>query len=123
MCFQDLNEEVLQHVTIPNLRLNITSSSASSSSSSSSSFSGSFEQAPARFVAGDWNDDNLLDLLHQQPSSSSPSSSIGYDLILSSDTLYSLDSMPRLLHVLRRTLKRPTYADDGTAFLSRLSYS
>jgi hypothetical protein len=124
VCCQDLNEEVLQHVTIPNFRMNLgritrspTPSLAAPASSSTpapasvTSSAGVSEHAqtvvdsvdsgqlpPVHFIAGDWADEALLALLHARGP---------FDLVLSSDTLYAAESTPHLIGVLKRVLMRP----------------
>jgi SAM-dependent methyltransferase len=93
--FQDLNREVLQHVTAPNVELNRELTQTNSNGS-------------IRLVAGDWRDDQLLSLLCQDGQ---------FDLILSTDTLYSVDYMPALLSALKRCMS-PT----GTALIAAKRY-
>jgi len=75
--FQDLNSEVLEHVTIPNVIEN----------------TGKLSQK-ASFVAGDWNDPKLVEILGASE----------WDLILTSDTLYSLESIPALVACVEKLL-------------------
>jgi protein-histidine N-methyltransferase len=115
--FQDLNWEVLQHLTAPTIAANLQQQHNSSSSSSSpaqhaaasSSSSSSSSAAPllspsqllslvssrCSFISGDWRHPSLLSLL--------PAAS--FSLILSSDTLYDADSIPALLTVVRHCLQ------------------
>ena len=114
VCCQDLNEEVLQHVTIPNFRMNLgrisrspapslaapasATSSASVSEHSPSGVDSTDSLPPVHFIAGDWADEALLALLCARGP---------FDLVLSSDTLYAAESTPHLIGVLKRVLRRP----------------
>jgi hypothetical protein len=125
VCCQDLNEEVLQHVTIPNFRMNLgritrspapsLAAPASSAAPASASVTGSSagvsghaqsgvdsvdsgQLPPVHFIAGDWADEALLALLCARGP---------FDLVLSSDTLYAAESTPHLIGVLKRVLRRP----------------
>ena len=77
--FQDLNAEVIRFVTIPNILANISAVANVNRN--------------VQCLAGDWADPLFLKLLAH------------YDVILTSDTLYSCDSMPYLANVIKSHLK------------------
>ncbi len=72
--FQDYNSEVIHYVTIPSLLSNLEGNDA---------------VGKCRFYSGDWK------------SLSSVTCRRHYDIIMTSETIYSLDSQPRLLSVLK----------------------
>ncbi|UYV69462.1 METTL18 [Cordylochernes scorpioides] len=80
--FQDFNVDVLRVSTIPNILLNIKSEE--------------WSDLPQRcsFIAGDWG--AVADFLEAQQAR--------YDLILTSETIYSLPSQPRLIQAMERLL-------------------
>lgn len=107
--FQDLNEEVLVNCTTPNLALNTPLSKEVLSS----------EQPPAALLAGNWNDERLTDMMLCSPASPTPEARrVPYDYILTSDTLYSLDSLPVLLQLLKTLTAKP----HGVAFVAAKRY-
>jgi predicted nicotinamide N-methyase len=103
VAFQDYNEEVLHALTGPNVAANLARTAASASVSADAAP----QRAPPtlRFFAGDWG--RLMDVL--------PAGA--YDLILTSDTIYSPATQPRLLRLLARCL-RP----GGCALVAAKSY-
>ncbi|XP_030831802.1 histidine protein methyltransferase 1 homolog [Strongylocentrotus purpuratus] len=86
--FQDYNEEVLELLTIPNVQLNTIPE---------------VYKEKCHFLAGDWS--LVQDLLMQEGTR--------YDVILTSETIYSLDSQPRLYNIIRSLLK-----PNGKVFLA-----
>jgi len=78
--FQDYNPEVLQYITIPNVLLNTKSEKWDEVTEKT------------KFFSGDW--------------STIPSVLEKYDVILTSETIYSLESQPKLLFTLKK-LCRP----------------
>lgn len=69
--FQDYNLEVLEHVTEPNVKLNIQSDC----------------KCHARFISGPWSEVERHFKTDSMPK---------YDVVLSAETLYSVESMPAL---------------------------
>ena len=90
--FQDYNPEVIDNVTIPSVLLNIPGSKSA--------------DCGCRFYSGDWS--NLIELI--------PSGR--YDVILTSETIYSPASQPKLLAALKHLL-RP---QGGVAYVAAKSY-
>ncbi|XP_072179368.1 histidine protein methyltransferase 1 homolog [Diadema setosum] len=86
--FQDYNEEVVELMTIPNVLLN-----------SAQGLPGN----QCRFFAGDWS--YVQDLLEKE--------AIQYDVILTSETIYNVDSQPRLYQTIKALLK-----SSGTVFIA-----
>lgn len=103
--FSDYNEEVLQHSTIPNILRNCSSSSSPSASPVIINSS-----SQVRLFSGDWAAlaDHLKQHQHQQ-----------YDVILSTDTVYSLESIQSLLRLIHVAL-RPQSA--GVAYVMGRCY-
>ena len=126
--FQDLNREVLlqvwcllccpaprrthlAQVTIPNVLYN-AQLQASQSDRAAGAVRPAGVGSGARFLAGDWNDPALLDSLASPgasidgmvPSATQPVQA-AYDLVLSSDTLYSTASMQALVRLLEQVLR------------------
>ncbi|XP_071803471.1 histidine protein methyltransferase 1 homolog [Asterias amurensis] len=83
--FQDYNEEVIEHMTIPSVILNKPEEDSTNQD--------------LRYLSGDWS---LVQKLL-----SSEDQSTKYDVILTSETIYSLESYDKLYHILRAVL-RPT---------------
>lgn len=98
--FQDYNEEVLEHVTVPNILLNIADKQ-------SDHLRQHINLSHCRFFAGDWG--SLLNLINPDPNEKGT-----YDIILSSETIYNLDSQKRLYQVIEKHLKRPS----GVAYIA-----
>ena len=104
--FQDYNPEVIKFVTIPNALLNEWSGSETQTGTSMVS--------KCRFFAGDW--DNFTALV--KPSETSVIKVPSYDVILTSETIYSAASQPKLL----ATLKQLVNPKNGVVFLAAKSY-
>lgn len=96
--FQDLNREVLESITTRNVLLNVPELSAKE-----------LRRPGARvfFIAGDWSNDDLVATLGAQQ----------WDIILSSDTLYSEASIPHLVQCIDKLL-----APDGICLLAAKRY-
>jgi predicted nicotinamide N-methyase len=86
--FQDYNEEVLEHITIPNVVLNTTS----------------FQFSNATFYSGDWS---LLESFIDTK----------YDIIITTDTLYSIDNHPILANFIQNRLSKT-----GVCYVGAKSY-
>ena len=106
--FQDYNEEVLEHVTIPNILLNVTSRQTNDHN-----VNGVFTDRHnlnlnnCKFFAGDWG--SLLNFINPDLDQEET-----YDLILSSETIYNLNSQKRLYQLIERHLKKPS----GVAYIA-----
>ena len=104
--FQDYNPEVIKFVTIPNALLNEWNGSETQTGTSLAS--------KCRFFTGDW--DNFTTLV--KSSESSAINVLSYDVILTSETIYSTASQPKLL----ATLKQLVNPESGVVFLAAKSY-
>ncbi|CAG8503927.1 16951_t:CDS:2, partial [Racocetra fulgida] len=91
--FQDYNEDVLKLVTIPNILINtvLRPQSDEISELDIEEETNCLNQLKnSRFFKGDWNELNEK-----------------YDIILSSETIYNLSSIPKLYNVIKHALKYP----------------
>lgn len=79
ICFQDFNEEVITHFTIPNVSLNVDHNVISDR---------------CCFLSGDWNQTGS-DLIPPER----------YDVILTAETIYNTESVPSLYQLMKRSLK------------------
>ena len=102
LTLHDFNEEVLRWLTMPGLYLN--------------DLGHPVEIGHVRFFSGDWQTTNDLMKYMREKESYLPTE--GFDLILSADSLYSCDSMPRLYQLIVDQLCRPT----GMALVAAKSY-
>ncbi|CAG8475277.1 8391_t:CDS:2 [Paraglomus brasilianum] len=107
--FQDYNEQVIGHVTIPNILLNTALAPSDNDIDKNNTAevdipdsSNLLEKVTERskFFSGDWS--GLKDVLDMK------SNSDKYDIILTSETIYNISSMPKLYNVIKESLKRPT---------------
>eukprot|EP00898_Chlorokybus_atmophyticus_P003845 jgi/Chlat1/4461/Chrsp29S04417 len=99
--FQDYNEGVLTALTVPNMRANMNEKEATNTTST------------ARFFAGDWADmPPLLGLTGDDDSNNH------YDVVLSSETIYSEHAQRRLYELILKCLRRP----HGYALIAAKSY-
>eukprot|EP00466_Bigelowiella_natans_P015794 jgi/Bigna1/67735/fgenesh1_pg.4_\ len=111
--FQDLNIEVLKHVTIPNVLENVQEITFGKLQTVG---------AAVRFFSGDWRDNELANLLTAPTTRDSISERTRtnggrWDLVLTSDTLYSLESIPWLVALIQKIL-----ADDGICLVAAKRY-
>lgn len=103
VCFQDLNKEVLEHCTFQNIRLNCGEFARTEF----------FENTDKLSVfCGDWNVAKLAEMMVDAIPSSAGEKK-GYDLLLTSDTLYSSKTLPVLIRVIDAVL-----APDGVALVA-----
>ncbi|KAI7738533.1 hypothetical protein M8C21_031618 [Ambrosia artemisiifolia] len=110
--FQDFNSEVLQCLTIPNVVANLPVKSESLSSDSE-----------VRFFAGDWSEvHQILPNLQTDDGasncSSGSSASIGYDIILMAETVYSISTLPALYELIKKCMSRP----HGVVYMAAKKY-
>lgn len=80
--FQDYNPGVINLFTIPNILANVTAQ----------------PMASMKFFAGDWSD--LMALINP-----SDEPSMKYDIVLTSETMYCVDSQPKLLELIKKHVK------------------
>ncbi|CAB4401087.1 unnamed protein product [Rhizophagus irregularis] len=105
--FQDYNKQVLKLVTIPNILLNTLLCPKTKDFFNGTTeidvpeYSNLLDQVKkSRFFMGDWS--GLTDIINLN------SEQEKYDLILSSETIYNTDSLPKLYNVIKYSLKRPS---------------
>lgn len=109
--FQDFNAEVLQCLTIPNLNANILKKSQSSETD----LEKSNPSAEFRFFAGDWRDvHQILPCAHHNDDEKS----VGYDIILMAETVYSLSVLPHLFELIKKCLDYP----NGVVYMAAKKY-
>lgn len=136
--FQDYNREVIELVTMPNYVLNVSAARTATTEGVSANDNSTLHEAPAdaaaaaatdnsdekshekttarsvpfsppRFFAGSWA------ALENHLSSGANTT---YDLVLTAETLYSLDSMPELYSLLKATVAYP----HGIALVASKTY-
>jgi predicted nicotinamide N-methyase len=90
--FQDYNEDVIQLVTIPNVTLNRISLELDIDEQGLFETEIQYECGQSRFFAGDWS--HLAQIIDEK-----------YDIILTSETIYSSQNIPVLLSLIRSILK------------------
>eukprot|EP00268_Persea_americana_P021302 TRINITY_DN2125_c0_g4_i1.p1 TRINITY_DN2125_c0_g4~~TRINITY_DN2125_c0_g4_i1.p1 ORF type:complete len:328 (+),score=66.85 TRINITY_DN2125_c0_g4_i1:122-1105(+) len=111
--FQDFNAEVLQCLTIPNVKANLAKDPLLQHSSHTNEMEKK-TSSEIRFFAGDWSEIHKL-LSHNSDSEcqQGPESSSnhdcrdGYDIILMAETVYSLSSLHNLYELIKKCLSRP----------------
>ncbi|CAG8452711.1 26615_t:CDS:2 [Dentiscutata erythropus] len=107
--FQDYNEHVLKLVTMPNVLINTVLRPQSDDIYEIDiveEINCLNQLKNSRFFKGDWNGlTNLLNLHSNQEK---------YDIILSSETIYNLNSIPKLYNVIKHALKYP----NGVAYIA-----
>lgn len=117
--FQDYNDEVIEHVTIPNVLLNQHRTTQSCPSTTANrtlctnfptQTNRNFPEV-CRFFAGDW--ESLRDIIN--PSQSEEQK---YDIILTSETIYSADSHEKLYNLMKGLLKK----QHGVAYIAAKTY-
>ena len=81
--FNDYNEEVLKHITMPNTLLNVPDT-----------------PAKTRFFAGDWKS------FEEITSSELCEEEAKFDLILSSETIYNIENQEKLISIFKNCLKK-----------------
>ncbi|CAG8611575.1 15808_t:CDS:2, partial [Funneliformis mosseae] len=106
--FQDYNEQVIKLVTIPNILLNtllcpnneqeFSNGTAEIYVSEDANLLDQLKKS--RFFIGDWS--GLTDIMNLE------SEQEKYDLILTSETIYNADSIPKLYDVIKHSLRRPS---------------
>lgn len=94
--FQDFNAEVLQCLTIPNVKANLSEKSPSLNTNA----------AEVRFFAGDWSEIHQL-LPHacdneKDQTCLTGQSTAGYDIILMAETVYSVPALPTLYELIKK---------------------
>eukprot|EP00035_Acanthoeca_spectabilis_P031712 m.15417 g.15417 ORF g.15417 m.15417 type:complete len:334 (-) comp4911_c0_seq1:3-1004(-) len=95
--FQDYNREVIEHLTIPNYRLNVSEGAGAGLGGNAAGVveTDTVVAGTPRFFSGSWA---ALEehLAHGEDGT--------YDVVLTAETLYSLESMPELYSLLKATV-------------------
>lgn len=99
--FQDFNAEVLQHLTIPNVKANTQQMAISSEKCNS--------ETELRYFAGDWSDVHcvLPHVLPEDNGGQTVEGTFGYDIILMAETVYSISSLPSLYKLVKKCTSSP----------------
>ena len=108
--FQDYNEDVIEYVTIPNVLLNVEQMTKGKACESDSRITLNLLPAArkrCRFYSGDWG--SVVDFINPEQVKEKM-----YDVVLTSETIYSLDSYSKLYNFIKRHLKKP----DGAALVA-----
>ena len=108
--FQDYNEDVIKYVTIPNVLLNLGQLIEGKKCESDSRTGFDLLQMArksCRFFSGDWG--SVVDFINPEKVEE-----MMYDIILTSETIYSVDSYYKLYTFIKRHLKKP----DGLAYVA-----
>ncbi|KAF8387576.1 hypothetical protein HHK36_026230 [Tetracentron sinense] len=114
--FQDFNAEVLRCLTMPNVNANLTKKSQQPFPTNEAQKN---TEAKVRFFAGDWSEiHQLLPLVYDNEKGSDCRSEqdpgAGYDIILMSETVYSISSLQNLYGLIKKCMSRP----HGVAYLA-----
>ncbi|CAM6094299.1 unnamed protein product [Calypogeia fissa] len=109
--FQDFNAEVLRSLTIPNVVANIDAAQQGTDVYDGVISKSWHSTLDVRYYAGDWG--NVEELLSEAAHEQS-SSHLGYEIILMSETVYSLQSLPKLYKLIKKCLRSP----DGLLFVA-----
>ncbi|ORX87305.1 hypothetical protein BCR32DRAFT_228154 [Anaeromyces robustus] len=106
--FQDYNQEILSLVTIPNVLINTVNTPTKNSIAKNGTFEtelnfSNIDSSKTRFWYGDW--DSLNDLFQSQ--------NRRYDVILTSETIYSIEYHERLYKIIKNSLN-----DHGVVYIA-----
>ncbi|XP_045498482.1 histidine protein methyltransferase 1 homolog isoform X1 [Colias croceus] len=93
--FQDYNKEIIEHVTIPNVILNIEDEENRKN-----------EIQKCQFYSGDWQSFNEILAENEK-----------YDIILTSETIYNLSNYDKLVNFFNQRL-----TNDGTVYIAAKTY-
>ncbi|KAL6009012.1 hypothetical protein ACLOJK_022239 [Asimina triloba] len=107
--FQDFNAEVLQCLTIPNVKANLPEEPLLQQSCSKDEAT-TYVSSQIRFFAGDWSEiHQLLSTNPDNECAECPDSILsgGYDIILMAETVYSLSSLRSLYQLIKKCMCHP----------------
>lgn len=104
--FQDFNDDVIEYVTIPNVLANLAQRQKQCESETAS-FDLSTARKCCRFFSGDWG--SVVDFINP-----GQVGEMMYDVILTSETIYAVESHAKLYNVIKRYLKEP----NGIAYVA-----
>ncbi|KAK9287994.1 hypothetical protein L1049_016439 [Liquidambar formosana] len=108
--FQDFNAEVLQSLTIPNVNANLIKNTQPSATNVTERNTGTGTEV--RFFAGDWSEiHHLLPLVYDNKKDLNghpePNPSLGYDVVLMAETVYSISTLQNLYELIIKCMNRP----------------
>ena len=105
--FQDYNDDVIEYVTIPNVLLNLSQQNGQCQLELSTFDVVETVRKCCRFFSGDWG--SVADFINPERDRD-----LMYDVILTSETIYAVESHAKLYHFIKRHLKKP----DGEAYVA-----
>lgn len=105
--FQDFNDDVIEYVTIPNVLANLAQQQKQCESETASFDLLTTARKCCRFFSGDWG--SVVDFINP-----GQVSEMMYDVILTSETIYAVESHAKLYNVIKRHLKKP----NGIAYVA-----
>jgi len=105
--FQDYNDDVIEYVTIPNVLVNLAQQPKQCQSETASFGLLQTARKCCRFFSGDWG--SVVDFINP-----GQVNEMMYDVILTSETIYAVESHVKLYNVIKRHLKEP----DGIAYVA-----
>ena len=99
--FQDYNDDVIEYVTIPNVLMNLAQQHKQRQSEIASFDLLETARKCCRFFSGDWG--SVVDFINP-----GQVNEMMYDVILTSETIYAVESHVKLYNVIKRHLKEPS---------------
>ena len=105
--FQDYNDDVIEYVTIPNVLANLAQQQKQCQSETASFDLLETARKCCRFFSGDWG--SVVDFINP-----GQVNEMMYDVILTSETIYAVESHVKLYNVIKRHLKEP----NGIAYVA-----
>lgn len=105
--FQDYNDDVIEYVTIPNVLMNLAQQPKQCQSETASFGLLQTARKCCRFFSGDWG--SVVDFINP-----GQVNEMMYDVILTSETIYAVESHVKLYNVIKRHLKEP----NGMAYVA-----
>ncbi|XP_078347361.1 histidine protein methyltransferase 1 homolog [Oculina patagonica] len=105
--FQDYNDDVIEYVTIPNVLFNLAQQNEQCQLETATFDLLGSAQKCCRFFSGDWG--SVVNFINPELVSD-----MMYDVILTSETIYAVESHAKLYHFIKRHLKKP----DGIAYVA-----
>lgn len=105
--FQDYNDDVIEYVTIPNVLMNLAQQPKQCQSETASFGLLQTARKCCRFFSGDWS--SVVDFINP-----GQVNEMMYDVILTSETIYAVESHVKLYNVIKRHLKEP----NGIAYVA-----
>lgn len=100
--FQDYNEDVIRYITIPNVLTNLQQFKTISEGEADSKMCHLYQQVreSCRFFCGDWG--SVVDFINPEHIKE-----MTYDIVLTSETIYSVGSYHKLYNFIKKHVKKP----------------